>query len=108
MHGDVLVREQTPLVCLLEHGLKEGFGNVPIEQALAVFREHGHIPDGVIHVQAHEPRERQVLVELFHQWPFAAHRVQRLHQERSQQLSPARSTLARFWRTLVEPWLQFF
>jgi hypothetical protein len=65
--------------------LEEGFGNVPIEQALTVFREHGHIPDGVIHVQAHEPTEQQVIVELFHQQPFAAHRVQRLQQERSQQ-----------------------
>jgi hypothetical protein len=44
----VLVREQAPLACLLEHGLEESLGNVPIEQALAVLGEHGHIPNGVV------------------------------------------------------------
>jgi len=66
--------------------LEEGFGNVAIEQAFAVLGKHGHVPDAVIHVQTHEPAEQQVVVELFHQHPFAAHRVQRLQQERSQQL----------------------
>jgi hypothetical protein len=46
----VLVREQTQFACLPEHGLEEGFGNVPIQQTLAVLGEHGHIPNGVIHV----------------------------------------------------------
>src|ERR1019366_9432139 len=36
--------------------------------------EHSHVPDGVIHVQAHEPTEQQVVVELFHQHSLAAHR----------------------------------
>ena len=78
IHREVFVREQTPLPRLLQYGLEEGLGNVPIEQARAVFGEHGHIPDGIVHVQAHEPAEQQVIVELFHQQPFAAHRVQRL------------------------------
>src|SRR5215831_14897651 len=66
VHGEVLVREQTLLACLLQYGLEEGFGNIPIEQALAVLGENGHIPDGVVHVQAHEPTEQQVIVKLFH------------------------------------------
>ena len=74
----MLVREQIPLPRLLEHLLEEGFGNVSIEQTLAVLGEHGHIPNDVIHVQANEPAEQQVVVELFHQHRFAAHRVQRL------------------------------
>src|SRR5256885_6701710 len=45
------------LTCLLEHSLKEGFGNVPIQQPFAVLGEYGHVPDRVIHVQAHEPTE---------------------------------------------------
>jgi hypothetical protein len=90
----VFVREQTSLACLLEHGLEEGFGNVPIEQPLAVLGEYGHVPDRVIHVQAHEPTEQQVVVELFLQHSLAAHRVQGLQQERSQQLLLARSTVA--------------
>jgi hypothetical protein len=28
----VLVREQIPFLCLLEHSLEEGFGNIPTEQ----------------------------------------------------------------------------
>jgi hypothetical protein len=39
----------------LEHSSKEGFGSIPIEQALAVLGEHGHVPEEIIHVQAHEP-----------------------------------------------------
>jgi hypothetical protein len=103
----VLVREQIPIACLLEHGLEEGFGNVPIEQALTALGEHGHIPDGVIHVQAHEPAEQQVIVELFHQQSFAAHRVQRLQQQRPQQLLRRYRRSPSFGVQLVEPWLQF-
>jgi len=103
----VFVREQTALACLLQHGLKEGFGNVPIEQALAVFGEHGHIPDGVIHVQPHEPTEQQIVVELFHQQPFAAHRVQRLQQQRSQQLLRRDRRSPGFGIQFAKPWLQF-
>jgi hypothetical protein len=36
--------------------LEESFGNVPIEQALAVLGEYGRVSDGVIHVQAYKPR----------------------------------------------------
>jgi hypothetical protein len=103
----VLVREQIPLPRLLQHGLEKGFGNVAIEQPLAVFREHGHIPNGVIHVQAHEPTEQQVIVELFHQQPFAAHRVQYLQQERPQQLLRRDRRSPGFGVQLVELWLQF-
>ncbi len=89
VHREVLVREQISLSCLPEHGLEEGLGDVPIEQTLAVLGEHGHVANRVIHVQTHKPAEQQVVVELFHQHPFAPHRVQRLQQECSQQL---------FWR----------
>ena len=43
-----------PLAGLLQHSLEERFRNVPIEQ-LAVLGEDGHIPYGIIHIQAHEP-----------------------------------------------------
>jgi hypothetical protein len=77
IHGEVPVREQTPLPRLLEHSFEEGFGNVPIEPALAVFREHGHLPNAVIHIQAHEPAEQQVVVDLFHQHASAVLGAQR-------------------------------
>src|ERR1017187_8193415 len=107
MHREVFIREQTPLPGLLEYRLEEGFSNIPIEQPLAVLGEHGHIPDGVVHVQAHEPAEQQVIVELFHQQPFAAHRVQRLQQQRSQQFLRRDRWPPGFRVQLTEPWLQF-
>jgi len=67
---------------------------------------NGHIPNGVVHVQPHEPTEQQVIVELFHQQPFAAHRVQRLQQQRSQQLLRPIDGRPVFGVQLVEPWLQ--
>ena len=79
----------------------------PSRQPLAVLGEHGHIPNAVIHVQAHEPAEQQVIVQLFHQQPFAAHRVQRLQQERSQQLFRRDRRPPGFRVQLMEPWLQF-
>jgi hypothetical protein len=87
-----------------EHGLEESFGNVPIEQPLAVLGEHGHIPNGVVHVQAHEPAEQQVIVELFHQQPFAAHRVQRLQNRAFGNLmGPENPAFARWgWRNEME------
>ena len=103
----MFVREQTPLAGLLEHGLEEGFGNVAIEQPLAVLREYGHVPDGVIHVQAHEPTEQQVIVELFHQHSLAAHRVQGLQQERSQQLLRSDRRPPRLGVQPAESWLEF-
>jgi hypothetical protein len=58
----------------------------PIQQTLAVLGEHGYIPDGIIHVQSHEPTEQEVVVELLHEHSFATHREERLQQKRSQQL----------------------
>src|SRR5208282_360325 len=36
-----------------------------LQQALTILGERGHVPDRVIHVQAHEPTEQQVVIELF-------------------------------------------
>ena len=70
------------------------------------FGEHGHIPDGVIHVQANEPTEQQVIVELLHRQPLASHRVQRLQQEARNNFSGANRRSSGFGVQLVQPWLQ--
>ena len=44
---------------------------------------------GIIHVQPYEPAEQQVVVQLFHQHPFAAHRVQHLKQSARNNFSGA-------------------
>jgi len=52
IHGAVLIRKQIALACLREHGSEEGVGDFAREQTLAVLREHHHIPNRVVHVQA--------------------------------------------------------
>src|SRR5579862_7309338 len=44
------------------------------------------MPDGVVHAQPDEPAKQQVVFELLHQHPLAANRVERLEQERTQQV----------------------
>ena len=86
VHGEVLVGEQAPLPGLGHHPIKEPPGDLPGEQPLSVLGEHCRIPDGVIHLQAHEPAKQQVVVELLHQQALAPDRVQHLQQQGAQQL----------------------
>ena len=72
-HGEMLVREQVRLARLGQH-------------PLAVLREHAVVPDRIVHLQPPEPAQEQVVVELLHQQPLAADRVQHLQQQRAQQL----------------------
>src|SRR5207245_2001814 len=46
---------------------------------------HRHIPHLVVQVQTHEPPEQQIVVQLLHQHPLTADRVQRLQQQGPQQ-----------------------
>src|SRR5438105_1659399 len=86
IHSEVLIGEQIPLSCLLEHGCEKSVGDVACKQTLPILREHRHIPNRIIHVQSHKPTEQQAVIELFHQHSFASHRVQHLEQQRTQQL----------------------
>jgi hypothetical protein len=56
-----MVRTFEIVLDLLEHSWEEGFGNIPIQEALAVLGEHGHIPNSVVQVQAHEPERNSRL-----------------------------------------------
>jgi len=103
----VFVREQTTLARLLEHGLEEGFGNVPIQQSLAVLGEHRNIPNGIVHVQAQQTNgtagySRAVPSTAVRCAPSTALAV-----EARATTSPAQSTAAGFRVQLVESWLQF-
>ena len=75
IHSEVLIGEQIPLACLLEHSREKSLGNVTFQQTLAILHEHRHIPNRVVHVQANEPTEQQVVIQLLHQHAFAAHGV---------------------------------
>src|SRR4029077_10448302 len=55
------------------------------EQAISIFAEHGRIPHRVVSRQSDKPTEQQIVVELLHQKPLGANRVERLQQQRAQQ-----------------------
>ena len=48
-------------------------------------REHRRHPDRFVHLQAHEPAEQDVVIELLHQQPLTPNRVEQLQQLRAQE-----------------------
>ena len=58
----------------------------PSSKPIAILREHRHVPDSIVHLEPHEPTEQQVVLELLHQHPLAANRVEHLKQQGPQQL----------------------
>jgi hypothetical protein len=78
-------------------------GNVAAQQPLPILREHGHIPHLVVHAQSDEPAEEKIVLELLHQQPLAAHRVENLKQERAKQLLRGNRRSARLGVELGEP-----
>ncbi|VWC37494.1 hypothetical protein BPS26883_06773 [Burkholderia pseudomultivorans] len=65
---------------------KERFDHFVLEQTIPILGEHRVVPDGVFDRQSDEPAEQQVVAHLLHQHALAAHRVQHLQQQRTQQL----------------------
>ena len=61
-------------------------GYLGLQQPVPVLREHRRIPNLVVQVQSHEPAEQNAVIDLLHQQPLAADRVQHLQNPRSQQL----------------------
>src|SRR5579859_5113271 len=83
IHGEVLVGH----VALgpLHYPLEEAPRRLLVEQSIPVLREHGGIPHPLVHVHPYEPSEQQVVVQLLHQQPLTADRVEDLQQQRPQQ-----------------------
>ena len=59
--------------------------DIAVEQPVPVLAEHRRIPHRIVRREPDEPAEQQIVVELLHQLPFRAHRVERLQQQRPQQ-----------------------
>ena len=78
--GEVLIAHEA-LRLVVDLG-KELLRHLAGEQSVAVLRKHGVIPHRVIHAEADEPAEQQVVIKLFNQLPLRAHRVKRLQQKR--------------------------
>jgi hypothetical protein len=82
----VVVGEQGRDPGLGEDRGEELLGDRALQEPLAVLGEHRHVPDRHIHRQSDEPAKQQIVVELLHQLPLGAHRVEGLQEERPQQL----------------------
>ena len=71
---------------------------------VAILAKRAGIPDRRIHRQADKPAEQQVVIQLLHQLPFRADRVERLQQQRPQQLFGRDARAANTRIKLVELW----
>ncbi len=83
---EVLAGQQRAAAGLRQHFGEQSIGNAGGQQPLAILGEHRHIPHRIIDVHSHKPAEQQIVAQLLHQHPLAAHRIKHLQQQRSQQL----------------------
>lgn len=84
--GEVIGREQMASARLLDHAVEEGNRDVSGQESLAVLAEGGRRPHRIIGVQADEPVEEQIVVELLHELTLAANGEKHLNQQRPQHL----------------------
>lgn len=83
---EVLVGQQRGLPRLAEHRIKERTRDIAAQQPIAAFGEDRRRPDSLVQPEANEPAKQNAVVDLLHQEALAAHRVERLEQQRAQQL----------------------
>jgi len=86
VHGEMLVRQQSGLGCLLFDAPEKGGGQIRPEKALPVLGEDGMVPDLVVHGQAHKPAKQEIVIQLFHQQSLTANGVQHLEEQGPEQL----------------------
>jgi hypothetical protein len=82
----MFVREQPRRARVGEDRVKERTRDIALQQAVPVLTKGGRRPDWVIHAEADKPPVQHAVVDLLHQQPLAAHRVERLNQQGPQQL----------------------
>ena len=81
VHREVLAGEDLSLLGLLQDLLEELPGDLLLQKPLPILRKGGRMPDLVIHAQADEPPEEQVVIELLDQHPLASDAVEHLDQK---------------------------
>ena len=86
VHSEVFVGKQVVSPRQIHHLLKERLSEVGLQQPLPVLGIDRGVPHRIVHAQTHKPAKQQVVIQLLHQQPFAAHAIQALQQERTQQL----------------------
>ena len=83
---EVFIREQPGLSRLAADGIKERPGDIALQQTVTILAEGCRRPNRRIHAQPDKPAIQHAVVDLFHQQPLAPDRVERLDQQRPQQL----------------------
>src|SRR5262245_61675605 len=85
VYRKMLVGQKPLLPGMAENTFEEGSCDLALKQPVPVLAEHRRIPDEIVHAQAHEPTEQQVVVELLHEKPLTSDRIEDLKQKRTQQ-----------------------
>src|SRR6185312_1817958 len=67
VNREVLIAKQLVPARLRQHSGEEFRSDVAPQQALAILREGGRVPNLIVHVQTHEPAKQHVVVQLLHQ-----------------------------------------
>jgi hypothetical protein len=83
---EVLVGQQRLDLGLRQDRPQELGGDLALEQPVAVLGENGYVPDRVVDAKPDKPAEQEVVVQLLHELALRTHRVERLQQQRPQQL----------------------
>src|SRR5438552_10859621 len=81
VYGEVFVGKQFVLPRQPHHLLKERLGDIRFEQPFPILRVERGVPLWIVVAHTHEPAKQQVVIQLLHQQPFAAHAIQALQQE---------------------------
>src|SRR2546422_10602749 len=69
VHREMLVRQIR--LRLREHPLEKRLGDLLVQQPLPILAEHRVVPHLLVHLHPHKPPKQQVVLQLFHQQPFA-------------------------------------
>ncbi len=88
VHREMLLTQQIVLTRLDQHRIQQPLADRAGNQPFAVLGEYRHVPDRVVHLKAYEPAKEQVVLQLLHQLPLAANRVQ--HHQQSCPKQPLR------------------
>lgn len=60
----MLVRQQALPAGEIKHTLKKRRRHIAAQPPVTIFREHRHVPDAVVHAEAHEPAQQQIVERL--------------------------------------------
>src|SRR5690349_9864658 len=85
IHREVLARQKLLHLRQPQQRRQKLVRHLRLQQAVAVMREHGGMPDLRIYWQADKPAEQQIVIDLLHQHPLGAYGEESLQQRRPQQ-----------------------